>query len=273
LSEIPEFIHAMSRLNSWLRSPDAKGLHHTPARAIYFLKREAIEWADQNLHCLHSTVIVGGVSCRACGGTGKYTDSYGTEFPHCRACSSRGSLSLLFVQTAIGGGPVWHTPYLKFYIRHRTANVCWLLKRWAEGWTVNEPGHSMKPWEVARDLNLLETTLTRRPGWYSTDWGTFNDFNYSLYLGATPADVCSFCGEKAPPNYGNFLAYAVTRKGISWTDHACTNCELHWGRSSAAIFSKFPIPVVLVDNLHIVSFIERHEYEMDILKNSKQKWD
>lgn len=106
--EIPEPIWAMDRLNSWLRSGSARrAAYGSLHRAIYFLKREAIEWADANLECLHSTVKVK-TKCRACGGTGRYVDSY-HEWPHCRACNSRGTLALAFVQTIIRRGPVWHT--------------------------------------------------------------------------------------------------------------------------------------------------------------------
>jgi hypothetical protein len=251
VTEIPEVIHAVSRLNSWIRSDSARG-HFAPARAIYFLKGQAIEWADENLKCLHSTVKVA-TTCRGCGGTGKYCDTHGHTWPHCRACSSRGRLALLFVQTAIGGGPIWHTPWLKFHVRRDGANPHYALARWAEGWTVNEPGHDMEPWEVARDLNLAETTFTKRPGWYSTDWGGCNDFHYSLYIGSTPADVCSLCGGVADVKHG----YGVTRRPIHWTDHACNVCSIMYGD----VFKAFSMPRQLIDNEHIQKFIERRTQE------------
>jgi len=246
---IPEFIWAVSRLNSWSRSQGARDNFHSPTAAIYFLKREAIEWAHENLACLHSTVIAG-VVCRACGGTGNYVDSYGYDWQHCRACSSRGRRSLLFVQTAIGGGPIWHTPWMKFYVR-RGGSPHWQLARWVEGWNVNEPGIEMEPWEVARDLNLVETTFTKRPGWYSTDWGTFNNFHYSLYLGDAKK-VCEFCGSRE-----KLSACRVFRRPLSWTAYACIVCS----KTRAKLFDEFTIPRELVDNPHIQKFVERRTYE------------
>ena len=122
MTTIPEPIWAMDRLNSWLRSPSAKrAACGSLYRAIYFLKSEAIQWADTNFECFHSAVKVR-TKCRECAGTGRYVDSYGHEWPHCRACDSRGSLALEFVQTIIRCGPVWHTPWLKFCVYRGSAS-------------------------------------------------------------------------------------------------------------------------------------------------------
>jgi hypothetical protein len=246
---MPEFITAVSRLNSWARSEGARRNFHSPVRAIYYLKREAIQWAHENLSCLHSTVKIT-VVCRACGGTGNYVDSYGYEWDHCRACNSRGRVALLFVQTAIGGGPIWHTPWMKFFVRCGGPHPPYNLARWVDDWTVNEPGLEMEPWEVARDLNLVETTFTRRPGWYSTDYGTFNDFGYTLYLGDTERE-CGFCGSRE-----GLLAHHVIRRPVCWTAFACAACS-----KLPKVFDQFAIPLTLVHNPHILKFKERRTYE------------
>ena len=259
--EIPESIWAMDRLNSWLRSPSARrGLYGSPYRAIYFLKREAIQWADANLACFHSAVKVK-AKCRDCSGTGRYVDSYGYEWPHCRACDNRGSLSLEFVQTIIRGGPVWHTPWLKFCVhrgRPHTShfvNVPRDLIRWVDDeWSVHQLGRDLTPEEVARDLNTIEGFWTNRPRPYYTDYGgPFDDFKYKLYVGTTDPSVCSLCGDRANENY----TYGVSRGCIQWSDHACKTCgNLH--RNSVKIFELFSTPKILLRSEHVHQFIERH---------------
>ncbi|HVI10200.1 MAG TPA: hypothetical protein VND65_18060 [Candidatus Binatia bacterium] len=266
-SQVPEFIHAVSRLNSWLRSPSSKR-NFAPARAIYFLKREAISWADAHLSCLHSTVKVA-VECRGCHGTGKYTDSYGHIWPWCKACRSRGRLALTFVQTVIGGGPTWHSPWSGFWIRGRRVHPPYELARWAEGWTVNEPGKNMEPWEVARDLNLVETTFTERPGWkFHDEWGYGNDFHYSLYVGETPKGVCHLCGGTEGP----FCAYGKTNLPVSWTAHVCENCTKTQGGTGLIYKRLEMVPLELIQNEHIARFFARRTGEMIASPKPKQEW-
>jgi hypothetical protein len=264
---MPEFINATSRLNSWLRSKSARH-HGAPSRAIYWLKRQAISWADANLHCLHSTVKVA-VECRGCHGTGRYVDSYGHTWPHCRACGSHGRLSLLFVQTAIGGGPTWHTPWIKFWIRGRNVHPHYALARWVDGWTVNEPGHDMEPWEVARDLNLLETTFTERPGWeYHDEWGDTNDFHYSLYIGSTPKNLCALCRRIEGP----FEAYGITHSPVSFTAHVCRKCTEFFGGTSEVYKRMETVPLELIQNEHIARFFARRTEEMAATQKPKVRW-
>lgn len=268
MTEIPEPIWAMDRLNSWLRSPSAhRGGYSTPYRAIYFLKREAIEWADANLECLHSAVKVK-AKCRDCGGTGKYTDSYGYEWPHCRACSNRGSLALEFVQTIIRGGPVWHTPWLKFYVYrgqrysgYRLSIPLGLVRGADEEWSVYQAGRDMTPEEVARDLNTIEGFWTKRPAPYYTDYGgPFDDFKYKLYVGATDPSRCSLCGSFSEEPY----RYGVSRSCIEWSDHACKVCANLY-KHSAKVFDLFPIPQPLLRSSHIQRFIERRSCVRELI--------
>jgi hypothetical protein len=256
---IPDFINAVSRLNSWVRSKSAKENWGAPARAIYYLKSRAIEWADMNMVCLHSTVKVR-TQCRDCKGTGKYLDSYGELWPHCRACGSRGMLSLLFVQTHISGGPIWHTPWNRFWI-HRKKSPAYQLARWVEDWSVNEPGHDMKPWELCRDFNLVETTFTSRPDWYSTDWGQYHDFLYSINLGVRKP-VCEFC-----PAFEHLHRFCVFQRPISWTAWVCDKCH----RSKPLSSEDFGKPEDLIDNSHIVKFIERRTAENVGIEIRKQR--
>lgn len=270
--EVPEPIWAMDRLNSWLRSASARRpACGSPYRAIYFLKREAIQWADTNLDCLHSVVKVK-TKCRACGGTGRYVDSYGHEWPHCRDCSSRGTLALEFVQTIIRGGPVWHTPWIKFgvYRGPRYSGYYlhppYRLARWVDDeWSVNQAGRNLEPEEVACDLNTIEGFWTNRPGAYYTDYGgPFDDFKYKLYVGETDRSVCSLCGDPSDESY----SYGVSRGCIQWTDHSCRHCGNLY-HNSAKIFELFPIPKVLIESGHIRRFIERRSCVREMISCSR----
>src|SRR5690242_8277276 len=224
MSEVPESIWAMDRLNSWIRSNSFRAHNFaSPRHAIYWLKGEALTWAHQNLSCLHSSVRVT-TQCRDCDGTGCYTDSYGTTFPHCRACGSCGQVSLTFVQSFIQGGPVWHTPWNKFWLRGIYGqHPNYYLARVIDGeWTVNQVGRDLTPDEIARDLNTVEQFWQKRPDPYYTDWGgPFDDFKFTLYAGATPRETCSLCGNPNDSGCG----CRVTRFPIEWTDHACKRCE------------------------------------------------
>jgi hypothetical protein len=247
----------MSRLNSWVRSASFRHASYgEPRRAIYFLKRQAIEWADANLSCLHSTVKTR-TTCRDCAGTGKYVDSYGSEWDHCRACSNRGTLALLFVQSIISNAEsrqnplVWHTPWLKFYIRHKPGPP-YNLARWSD-WRVNEPGQDLTPAEAARDLNICESFWPdRRGAWTSSDYETFYHFDYRLYVGQTERK-CAFCGQE--PQLG---AFGVARSTIQWSDHACKSCETI-RKVNGSIFDQFPIPEHLVRDPEIQFWMRRHE--------------
>ena len=263
MTEIPEALFAMDRLNSWLRSDSAKR-GWPPTRAVYFLKREAIEWADANLSCFHSSVTTA-TTCRGCRGTGKYTDSYGEKWPHCRACGSTGRVALLFVQTVIvEAGLTWHTPWMKFYIRGLHKHPPHDLNRLLfDEWSVNQKGREMTPDEVARDLNTVETFWTNRPSEYHTDWGgPFDDFKYAIFVGETP-QKCSLCGDASEP-YG----YRVRRGFVEWTDHACKSCG---NPSSRTAFDRFPVPNYLITE-NVQKFIERRRLEQskELVSNTRR---
>lgn len=240
--KMPDFISAMERLNSWIRSSSGKrGL--APHRAIYYLKREVIEWAHRNLTVHHHNVRVV-MPCRGCEGTGRYIDSWGNRFNHHWECGSLGRQRLEFVQTSIQNGPTWHSPWNTFYISG-FRGPDWQLAIADQSWRPNQPGIDMTPDEVARDLNLLETTFTKRPGDYYTDWGgPWNHFRYSLYIGNTgePVRRCSFCGIQLSDRACGF---GVNRDGLEWTDYACDPCQKKVG-GGLAVFGAFPVPAQLV---------------------------
>ena len=266
MSEIPESIWAMSRLNSWIRSASYRRQSYGgPRNAIYFLKRQAIQWADENLSCLHSTVQTI-TKCRGCAGTGRYVDSRGYEFDHCRACNNQGTLSLLFVQTAIAQGPIWHTPWLKFWI-HDKKNPPYNLARWVDGdWSVNQAGQDRTSAEVAGDLNTVESFWTDRKGaWTSSDWGTFWHFDYRLWVGETE-NRCAFCGNASDVGYN----YCVARRTIQWTDHACKSCDAKQ-KGTGDIYKNFPVPMHLIADPRIVHWMGAHSVMMDEIEAEKKR--
>jgi hypothetical protein len=251
LIDLPESMLAMSRLNSWVRSPSFRSFGG-PRNAIYFLKRQALDWADSHFRCLHSTVITL-TTCRGCAGTGKYTDSYGHTFDHCRACSNRGTLSLLFVQTLIEDKMVWHTPWMKFYIRGKSASPPYNLARWTDDWKVNEPGKDLTPAEAARDLNTVECFWPDRQGaWTSNDFGMFFHFDYRLHVGATERK-CTFCGSTEVQG-----SFGVTRETVQWSDHCCRSCESIVRGTHGNVFDAFPLPWHLLRDPQIELWMARH---------------
>jgi|SRR5579872_2930358 len=255
-SPMPEHILAIDRLNSWVRSESyRKGhWHSSPFYAIYWLKGQAIEWADNNLTCQHEHIRAM-VVCRGCSGTGKYYDSNGYTWPHCRACSSTGRHSLMFVETRIQNGPTWHIPHQKFFRGYGKPSIPWELARVAEDWKPNQVGRDMTVDEVARDLNTAEMYFTKRPHVHETDWGERNDFAYKLYVGNT-GKVCAFCGDNAEQ-----CGYGVSFGRISWTDYACKKCAEPY--PGVEIFSRFPLPIKLIDFPNIQAWIARNSTLME----------
>ena len=234
-----EALHAMARLNSWLRSKSGRRpVYGRPLGAVYYLKREAIIWADANLACKHGSIIVG-VECRDCGGSGRYCDSYGCQHDHCWRCGSRGRTSLHFVWTWIEEAAIlWHTPRDKFWIPGKHTPL-YSLAVWDDRWGVNQPGLEMTVEEVARDLNIVEAFWPRRPGEHHTDWGTFDVFHYTLNLGDVERDRCAICGGEANPNY----RCHVRRGWFEFSDVACKRCH---DQKGIEVFNLFPFPVHIV---------------------------
>lgn len=113
--------------------------------------------------------------CDHCRGTGRYVDSYGERWPHCRRCASTGRVTLKFVETELLGGPTWHCPFdANGDGRHLAAlagAAMWDGEkgRWtnrdgnepifwnvANGWTPKQRGEQLTPDDAALALNTVE---------------------------------------------------------------------------------------------------------------------
>lgn len=276
-----EPIKAVDRLNSWVRSESYRRAGHasSPKRAVYWLKHCALEAAHATNLASHKLIAVP-VKCRDCGGTGQYTSMAGDKYPHCHKCGSGGLTILYFVETDIAavtdqgtrdpwhGLVTWHSPIERFPLVHeRLANR---VPYTSFTWKPNQAGKDLTPAEVARDLNTAETFFTERPGpRYTHDGGPYNDFAYSLYLGATDPTRCDLC-LSATPRPG---AYGVHRKitptgtpnhdgaRVAWFARACVTCEAGYrGRRLGCgndLFDVFPVPAEPLADEHIRAWIER----------------
>lgn len=115
-------------------------------------------------------------TCGHCRGTGRYVDSYGEKWPHCRQCSSTGQVTLKFVETALPDGVVWHHPWDRYDAggreiadiaglaiwdgergRYRSTNgtepVFWNI---TSGWSPRQPAETLLPDDTAARLNTVE---------------------------------------------------------------------------------------------------------------------
>lgn len=239
-----EAIEALDRLNSWVRS---KSFRSGARRMIYHMKSDVL-WCS-NLPMEHRGIIVA-VKCRDCGGTGRYRDWGGNLLDHCRACNSTGTAKLRFIETKIAERIVWHTPAEKY------------PRGWEGGFEIemsyapNQIGNDLEISEAARLLNLAEPCFPR-PHDCCTEYGEFNDFNYSLYVGRTDPEICSLCGTMNDRQYG----YSVTRNHIEWSDFACVKCEKDFEKKNGgivSIFKAFALPQHLVSHPEIQRWMDRH---------------
>jgi len=124
-------------------------------------------------------------TCHGCNGTGKYIDSYGERFPHCRACGNSGRVTLRFVEVDIAADDlrqVWHHPFSlsagwdlaalaeaatwdsqRGVWRDRLGNepIFW---NFANGWSPKQPGVRLEPDALAERMNIVEAwVLTVQP--------------------------------------------------------------------------------------------------------------
>ncbi len=210
---------------------------------IYYMKNEIL-WRGP--FAMEHRGIISNVECRDCGGTGKYNKHWcGETFGHCWACDSTGRAKLHFVETKLEARFTWHTP------RERFPRV------WEGGyklefeWLPNRPGKDLETHEAAALLNLIEPYFSKPYDDFSRYGGTFNDFNYHLYLGETDRAVCSLCG------WGPAMAsgFHVCREMVEWRDTACEECNHKFKGSS--IFNQFAVPQHLL-NPEIEKWMARH---------------
>lgn len=230
-----EVYSALDSLNSWVRSRSARGWWNSPYRAIYDWKLEAIKAALKDGEATSSWIYLT-LHCRDCGGSGRYTDSYGQKFPHCRRCSSTGKQRLFFLVTHLYGF-VWHTPREKTWGLRGIPDV--RFANLSIDWEPNRIGRDLAASEVARHLNILEPVMPK-PGY--TDWDSWDGYgevfhgDYMLDLGRTDL-TCPFCG-KVSDNDRDGIYHGIHRGYLRWSAWACGDCkQKHVGVS---IFDKFP---------------------------------
>lgn len=251
-----EACRKLDRLNSWVRSRSFRhGFGGRLDFVIYHLKSQAIQACIAAGIASHR-LIATDVKCRQCGGTGRYVNQYGDEYPHCRACRSTGQAHLQFIETTIAGELIWHTP-----ANHRVSFV----ERWWE-WT-EEPAGDWQPNTVGKDLaideaalllNEVESFFPGRPykravydGW--DYYGEVDDFaTYRLYLGATTEGVCGLCGGPSEPNQ----RYGVHCGRIEWSAPGCATCKaLHGNDIFKRLGERVP-PQLLTPGVR--AWVERH---------------
>lgn len=259
-------LESIDHLNSWVRSTSASGWYSSPRRAIYDWKSNALKNAIATGEA-ESHPIYLSLTCRDCGGSKRYTDSYGIKFPHCRRCSSTGITRLEFIVTEIGPF-VWHTPRDKSYSFHLPEDF-WSKASLSVEWEPNAKGRDMELWEVVAALNVCEMAVLRgelcKPSYHGVyDYGYWigdsQHDRYKLNLGRLNG-VCVFCGEagkeKDPIAHPGWLdghwCHAV-RSCIDWVAYVCLSCNSTIG---STVFDRFPVPVERLEHPEIRQWLER----------------
>lgn len=222
---------SLDALNSWVRSDSHRHTFNSPKYAIYEWKRlvikAAIKAGQAECHAIYL-----GVTCRDCGGSGRYTDAYGEKYPHCRKCSSTGNHRLTFFVTQIGDIK-WHTPFDKSngMVGYDGWKRIYESASLSTDWEPNTKGKDLTTSEVAGHLNVLEPRLWQYSGsrWIYYDsprvsWDSEDVKNgrYKLYLGRS-AEVCEFC--KSPSSERDGIGHHVSRQWVEWTAWACNACK------------------------------------------------
>lgn len=237
-----EVLHAMERLNSWVRSRGCAGDSWNARYVIYDLKLSCIDWANRNGAASHRWIEVG-VRCRDCCGTGKYVDSYGEKFDHCHACYSKGRVMLRFMETVISlpdHQTRWHTPITETWKINMPSPDTFETDF---DWNANLPGSEIPVDELARLLNLVENCVPYRNrdirridhnrSVYDRDcfYGDVNDFaSYKLRLGRKERP-CRLCLSSEMETCG----FSVTSGRIHWAE--CV-CKFHYTHHDISIFGK-----------------------------------
>lgn len=270
-----QILASLDALNSWVRSDSHRRYAmNSPKYAIYewkrFIIREAVAAGTAELKAIYLSL-----TCRDCGGCGRYTDSYGYEWPHCRKCSSTGKHRLTFLVSKIGGY-TWHTPWDKVNIP--TPEGMYQFAELSTDWEPNQKGIDLTVEQVAAHLNVLEPLLLHRAGsrwisWnYGEDGGDARNDRYKLDLGRGP-HRCEFCGREPNPQTasGGGSWHGCSRDWITWSAWACDPCKAlyansnRWsdaerkyvphGGNGKSIFDEFKPPVVT--DPEILKWLER----------------
>jgi hypothetical protein len=243
-------IHALDRLNSWVRSPCYSPSWSGPRDAIYRMKRVAIRRASESGIATHRGITVP-VKCRRCNDQGRYIDWDGRDRGACWTCNGTHQVMLDFVETRITDGPTWHSPWQHFPL----PTPC--RRELVLDWKPNSMGIDMKPSDVAACLCSTEMVFAEPHVSFRCDYDGMeyrdDPFNYCLYIGIVNADRCGLCGR--PENDG--ASYVARRGRICWHDHACIACEALARSTSVSIYEQFKTPADLITGA-ITDWIVRH---------------
>ena len=259
MSELLPILEAVDRLNSWVRSTSfsggmcAIGLR----RRIYEIKGQAIEAARGEFVCSHRplTTIA---TCRDCGGSGRYTDWGGHEWPHCRACESSGNVRLRFVETTILttdwriGSFRWHSP------RERWTLPSSLLGVEIEpgDWHVNLPGRDLTLNEAARDLLACDA---RFPGRSYRKLQCYDGCDcprhYTLYLGRANK-ACPHCGVALDESNRSPVSCGKRDGRAEYSFVPCAACYARLGKTME-IFN-VGMPPELLEPEYVRAWVEKN---------------
>lgn len=249
---------AIDRLNSWVRSDSARRWMSSPRNAVYDWKRHFIEESLNAGRVENPHAIRLSLTCRDCGGSKQYTDSYGHKFPWCRKCGSTGAITLRFLVTTICGY-TWHTPENEAMRISRVwlPDDIWERSTLSVEWEPNQKGRDLEVHHVAQWLNVLEAEYPNAPGrhgvYYSGDWiGDSDHKKYKLYLGAMVTE-CAFCGRPREEEVTGGR-YGVTRGHVEWSAWTCKPCEDRHGEGNS-IYDQFPVPIEKLQHPEIQTWL------------------
>ena len=222
----------VDRLNSWVRS-DSFALGSAGRYVIYHFKNQAIAEAKNAGLVDAVRAVYSVVTCRDCGGSKRYTDSWGYTHDHCRRCSSTGTTRLRFAETTIGGYR-WHTP------RERTFSssfpvVDWDKEEEARDWAPNEKdGRDLELDVALTALMELEASHLPRPRPYIAYDGESWDYfaTYRVHVGGGDEATCCVC--LSPADRPGWWGASLAR--VEWTAKVCKACQLLY--SGGAIFER-----------------------------------
>lgn len=212
----------LDAMNSFVRSEVHRrrwSCRTSMPKVVYHYKREALREFTQLQLASHRLVFVR-VTCRDCGGSRRYTDSYGYTHDHCWLCGSTGSVGLRFVESTLPGGIIWNTPERDDFRRGVGQEVATRV----ETPIVHQVGKDLTPSEVAANMNAIESVITVQPPrvteYYGTDY--LPHHTYQLWIGESSRDTCLICGshEGAP-----FHGYGARTGRLCWTGSVCLKCQ------------------------------------------------
>lgn len=167
-----EVLSALHRLNTHARA------YGSGKRAIYAYKT-LVAGLLVHLGEASAQLVQWTGTCGHCSGTGRYVDSYGEKFPHCRQCASSGRVTLKFVETTLPDGVVWHHPWTNDQGGIEIGDLAG-LSRWqsrepygwrdakgnesifwnvASNWQPRQPAERLVPDDAATALNAVEAWL------------------------------------------------------------------------------------------------------------------